>query len=116
MSAFSPILGRLGTGPGPLERDILEMLHAERAIPLPARYAVEGPAGDLSLHVVVGRRSAPLLSRLESQIAERNLGIKRLVLVDTPNDMLHQCSTRADLSEGAFESAAIERAMDMAGQ
>jgi phenylacetate-CoA ligase len=51
--AMSPVLGRVATdGTGLTARDVLEVLQAERELPMPTRYALsQGPGGPL-LHVV----------------------------------------------------------------
>lgn len=92
--ATSRILGRMDGG-ALSARDILELLQAERELPLPTRYAfmdgvlhVQGPPG--------------LLPRLEERAADLALPVAGIVLEE---ELPVPCRVRADLRERDFEEA-----------
>ena len=97
--ATSRIQGRMAAGEL-TTRDVLDLLQAEPALPLPTRYAVE----DGVLHVVSGKDDPALLGRLEDRAA--GLPLKGVALVETPDDLPAPCQVRADLIEHSFEQAA----------
>ncbi|MFB8088276.1 phenylacetate--CoA ligase family protein [Streptomyces sp. NPDC055992] len=108
LPATSQILGRWS---GPLSiavptRSVLELLEAERDVPLPARYAlIEGLPGP-RLHVLVRRLpAAGLLGRLEERATALGLGLNAIVLHDDPATMPPTGPVRADLREHTFEPA-----------
>ena len=103
--AMSQILGRMA-GPALATRDVLELLQAERALPLPTRYALEETPAGPRLHVLADRISRPLLARLEERAADLELPIAGIVLVDDPADLPAPCLVRADLREHSFERVA----------
>lgn len=83
--ATSPVLGRAAltatAGDRPLyQRDVLEVLESEPAVPLPARWALEAAADGADLHVAVADDDAALLGRLEDAVAERGLPVRKVVL------------------------------------
>ncbi|MEQ4723139.1 AMP-binding protein [Nonomuraea sp. B19D2] len=97
--ATSRILGR-AVDAEVTTRDVLDLLQAEAAVPLPTRFAIE----DGVLHVVSGKDDPALLGRLEERVGA--LKIKGIRLVETPDDLPHPCHVRADLIEQSFEHAA----------
>lgn len=101
--ATSRILGRV-TGSQLTTKDVLELLHGERVLPLPTRYALEetGSAGATVLHVVAERASRKLLARLEERAADLALPLAGIVLVEDPADLPTPCRVRADLREHTF--------------
>jgi phenylacetate-coenzyme A ligase PaaK-like adenylate-forming protein len=82
LPATSRLLGRAAgpDGPGMYTRDVLNLLEAERAVPLPCRYAVEPAADGADLHVLVERADPALRARLEERAADRGLPLRKLVL------------------------------------
>lgn len=83
--ATSPVLGREALNARdddrPLyQRDILELLEAERALPLPARYGVEAADDGVALHVLGPADDPELVTRLEEQAASRGLPVRKIVL------------------------------------
>jgi acyl-CoA synthetase (AMP-forming)/AMP-acid ligase II len=104
LPATSPIVGRAAhyTG-GVTSREVLEVLQAERALPLPTRHSLSGDPRRPMLHVVAGRCSATLLARLEDRAAARGLAVHGIALVEDPADLPAPCRLRADLYEHSFE-------------
>ncbi|MGW5399161.1 phenylacetate--CoA ligase family protein [Streptomyces sp. NPDC003952] len=103
MPATSRILGRQSGGVRDLTtRAVLDVLQAERAIPLPTRFAVvEDPGGPL-LYAVAGRAATPaLLARVEER--SRHLPLAGVVLVKDLDELPLPCPARADLIEHSFE-------------
>ncbi|MFB4268021.1 phenylacetate--CoA ligase family protein [Nonomuraea sp. GTA35] len=96
LPAASRVLGRMSPG-GVTTRDVLDLLQAEHALPLPTRYALEG---DL-LYVVAGKHDPGLLGRLEERA--HGLPLTGIVLVETAEDLPAPCRLRADLLELSFE-------------
>lgn len=102
--ATSPLLGRVAltvsAGDRPLyQRDVLEVLESEPAVPLPARWAVEAAADGVDLHVLVDEDDAALLGRLEDAVAERGLPVRKVVLHTGPSSMPPPQFARAWLRE-----------------
>ncbi|MCO6007356.1 AMP-binding protein [Actinoallomurus purpureus] len=108
--ATSRILGRV-TGSDLTTRDVLELLQAERALPLPTRYAIEetGDPGGPVLHVVAERASRTLSARLEGRVADLALPLSGVVLVEDPADLPTPCRVRADLREHTFHTVPAGR-------
>ncbi|MEZ0114944.1 phenylacetate-CoA ligase [Catenulispora sp. EB89] len=107
MAASSDILGRYD---GPLSvavptRSILDLLEAERAIPLPARYCLVDEPGGPVLHVVARQRSARILGRLEERAAALGVAVKGIVVHDDAELLPARNTVRADLREYSFDSA-----------
>jgi phenylacetate-coenzyme A ligase PaaK-like adenylate-forming protein len=105
--AMSPVLGRIATdGSGLTTRDVLEVLQAERDLPMPTRYALsQSPSGPL-LHVVAPGCSRQLLARLEERAADCGLAVSGIVLADDPMELPAPSPARSDLRELTFESGA----------
>jgi phenylacetate-CoA ligase len=83
LPATSRVLGRAAAGPdGPViyTRDVLDLLEAEHAVPLPCRYALEPAADGADLHLLVEREDPALRARLEAGAADRGLPLRKLVL------------------------------------
>ncbi|MET7462384.1 AMP-binding protein [Nonomuraea sp. NPDC005501] len=97
--ATSRLLGRSVDGEV-TTRDVLDLLQAEPALPLPTRFAIE----DGVLHVVSGKDDPALLGRLEERAGA--LAIRGIRLVETPDELPSPCQVRADLIEHSFEHAA----------
>ncbi|GAB3990578.1 hypothetical protein GCM10029978_118830 [Actinoallomurus acanthiterrae] len=102
--ATSRPLGRV-TGSDLTTRDVLELLQAERTLPLPTRYALKEDSGGTVLHVVAERASRTLLARLEGRVADLALPLSGVVLVEDPADLPTPCRVRADLREHTFHTA-----------
>jgi hypothetical protein len=105
MAASSDVLGRYD---GPLSvavptRSILDLLEADRAIPLPARYRLADEPGGPLLHVVARRRSGQVLARLEDRAASQGIGLKGIVVHDDAQGLPARNAVRADLREHSFE-------------
>ncbi|SEL42759.1 phenylacetate--CoA ligase family protein [Nonomuraea pusilla] len=100
--ATSRLLGRAGPG-GVTTRDVLDLLQAEPALPLPTRHALD----DGLLYVVAGGAAAGDRSALLARLEERaeGLPLTGIVLVETPDELPHPCRVRADLLEHGFERA-----------
>jgi phenylacetate-coenzyme A ligase PaaK-like adenylate-forming protein len=107
--ATSRILGRMTAG-AVTTRDLLDLLQAERALPLPSRYALDETARGSVLHVVAGRVSRSLLARLEERAAALALPLHGIVLVGDAAELPRPCPVRADLRETSFEPRGVERA------
>jgi len=105
LPATSRVLGRIGAGAGHRTRDILDVIEGERALPLPARYSLVEDVGGSRLHVVASEPSRVLLDRLESRIAERDLGVSEVILVEDAGKLPVPCPVRADLREHSFEAS-----------
>ncbi|MGC0418162.1 phenylacetate--CoA ligase family protein [Embleya sp. AB8] len=110
LPATSPILGRW-TGPLSTRittRSVLELLEAEREIPLPARYALIEETAGPRLHVLA-RPSADrrrLLGRLEDRATAAGMSVAAIVVHEDPDDLPPTGPVRADLREHTFESTA----------
>ncbi|MFI7692648.1 phenylacetate--CoA ligase family protein [Nonomuraea sp. NPDC049655] len=96
LPATSRVLGRVSPG-GLTTRDVLDVLQAEHALPLPTRWSLEGSL----LYVVAGKSDAGLLGRLEERA--HGLPLDGIVLVETADDLPAPCRLRADLLELSFE-------------
>jgi phenylacetate-coenzyme A ligase PaaK-like adenylate-forming protein len=113
MPASSAILGRYS---GRLSlaaptRAVLELLEAERAIPLPVRYClVEDVRGPL-LHVAVPHPSAALSSRLEERAGVLLPSLAGIVLHGDVSELPTPVPVRADLREHSFETAGRSRTL-----
>ncbi|MFI6319853.1 phenylacetate--CoA ligase family protein [Nonomuraea sp. NPDC050556] len=91
--ATSRILGRMVGDQGLTTRDILDALQAERDLPLPSRYALDGGV----LYVVADKKDRALAVRLEERLSTG------VVLVEGPEELPAPCHVRADLIEHSFE-------------
>lgn len=83
--ATTPILGRVGApvaadGRVLHHRDVLELLEAEPAVPLPCRWAAVPADDGAELHVLARRDQLELQARLEGQAQERRLPVSKVVL------------------------------------
>ncbi|MFF4196689.1 phenylacetate--CoA ligase family protein [Nonomuraea sp. NPDC001831] len=96
LPATSRVLGRRSPG-GLTTRDVLDLLQAEHALPLPTRYALEGTL----LYVVAGKAEQGLLGRLEERA--HGLPLTGIVLVESAEDLPTPCRLRTDLLEISFE-------------
>lgn len=104
LPATSPLLGKATAsataGGRPFhQRDVLEVLEAERAVPLPVRYALEVADDGVDLHVRVVEDDPALRDRLEAGAAERGLPLRKLVLHDDDATMPPPQFQRAWLRE-----------------
>ncbi|MEV4759268.1 hypothetical protein AB0J86_29800 [Micromonospora sp. NPDC049559] len=103
--ATSDVIGRY-TGELSLRvphRDVLEVLDAEPAVPLPVRYALVDQRLGPVLHVSVERSSPALLARLEEAVAARGLDICGVMLHEDAADLPRTPPLRADLTERSFD-------------
>ncbi len=111
--ASGDIVGRYS---GPLSlavptRSVLELLEAEREIPLPVRYSLVGDPADpddpskAMLHVAVNRASPALLGRLEDGATRAGLPIGGIVLHEDAATLPSPTPLRVDLREHTFELA-----------
>ncbi|MEU8141191.1 AMP-binding protein [Nonomuraea sp. NPDC048901] len=100
--ATSRVLGRLSPS-SVTTRDVLDLLQAEREIPLPTRYVLEETRSGPVLHAVTGNVSRALVSRLEERAADLGLPLRGIELVDDPAALPGLCRVRADLREHTFE-------------
>ncbi|MGA8113679.1 MAG: AMP-binding protein [Actinocatenispora sp.] len=85
--ATSPLLGKAEFSPGQgstrlYQRDILELLEAERALPLPIRYRTDPASDGFDLHVQGPEDDTALLSRLETRASDAGLPVRKIVLHD----------------------------------
>jgi phenylacetate-CoA ligase len=90
LPATSRLLGRAAASPdGPpiYARDVLDLLEAERGVPLPCRWAVEPASDGVDLHVLVERDDPALRARLEGRAGDRGLPLRKLVLHTDPDGM-----------------------------
>lgn len=116
MPASSDIIGRY-TGPLSIAvptRSILELLEAERAVPLPARYSLVGDPDRAVLHVLVERCSPALLGRLEDRATRAALPLADIVLHEDAAALPSPAPLRADLREHTFELTARPLTADVA--
>ncbi len=106
--AMSRVLGRIATdGTRLTARDVLEVLQAERELPMPTRYAIsQSQAGPL-LHVFAPGCPAPVLARLEERAADRGLPVRGIVLADDLLDLPVPSPARSDLRELTFEAGGM---------
>jgi hypothetical protein len=116
MPASSDIIGRYSD---PLSiavptRSILEVLEAERGVPLPARYSLVGEPGRAVLHVGVGHTSPALRGRLEERATRAGLPLAAIVLHEDAATLPSPAPLRADLREHTFELAARHRTAEAA--
>jgi phenylacetate-coenzyme A ligase PaaK-like adenylate-forming protein len=110
LPATSPIMGRAAQfSGGPTSRAVLEVLQAERALPMPTRYTLSGDPVAPMLHVVADGRSARLLARLEDRATARRLAVSGIALVEDPAALPAPCRLRADLYEHSFETSRPQR-------
>lgn len=103
----SDILGRYA---GPMSiavptRSVLELLEAERSVPLPARFSVVEGADGPMLHIVVNGPSTGLLGRLEDEATRLGLRLAGIVLHADRSELPTAAPCRADLREHTFERA-----------
>ncbi|MGH3389658.1 MAG: phenylacetate--CoA ligase family protein, partial [Actinomadura sp.] len=96
--ATSRVLGRM-TAEALTTRDVLDLLQAERELPLPTRYALDDAGRGTVLYVVADRISRALLARLEERAADLALPLAGIVLVDDSAELAAACRVRADLRE-----------------
>jgi phenylacetate-CoA ligase len=103
LPATSRLLGRQAHAaddrPPLFQRDVLDLLEAERALPLPVRYAVRAGDDGFDLDVLADRDDPLVRSRLESGIADRDLPIRKLQLHTDPDTMPQPAFYRALLHE-----------------
>lgn len=102
--ATSPILGKLTAG-ALTTRDLLEVLQAERQLPLPTRYALTETTAGARLHVVAGTTDRGLLTRLEARAADAALPLAGIVLAEDATRLPAPCPVRADLREQTYGSS-----------
>ncbi len=120
LPATSPIVGRAKHyAGGPTTRDVLEVLQAERGIPLPTRFSLSGDPQRPALHVVVPGGDPATLSSVEERAAARGLSVSEIRLVDDVGMLPEPCRVRADLYEHSFEvprsAPLINHAMSVEG-
>lgn len=108
LPATSRILGR-EVAVGLTTRDVLDLLQAERELPLPTRFAVDSTSGGPVLHVVSGQADRRVLARLEGRAASLGLPLRGIVLVRDPSDLPALCPVRADLMEHSFDRPSTDR-------
>jgi phenylacetate-coenzyme A ligase PaaK-like adenylate-forming protein len=108
--ATSRILGRAGTAAAHRARDILDVLEGERAVPLPARYALMETTCGARLYVVVSDPSPEVIGRLESGLFRRDAGIAEVIAVADEAELPVPCPVRADLREPSSAAARYEAA------
>jgi phenylacetate-CoA ligase len=116
MPASSDIVGRY-SGPLSVElptRSILELLEAERAVPLPVRYSLAGEPGRAVLHVAAPHASPALRGRLEERATRAGLPLAAIVLHEDAATLPSPAPLRADLREHTFELAARHRTAEAA--
>lgn len=103
LPATSRILGRATptsrAGQELFQRDVLDLLEGERALPLPVRYAVRPGDDGADLHVLASRDDPRLLARLEEGISRRALPVRKLRLHTDPDQMPQPTFYRAMLHE-----------------
>lgn len=103
MPATSPLLGRASTFPGivrPLyQREILQLLEAETAIPLPVRYSVEPVSEGIRLNVLVNHPERTLQSRLADRASASDLPVTEVALYTDLTHMPNPQFNRALLQE-----------------
>jgi phenylacetate-coenzyme A ligase PaaK-like adenylate-forming protein len=104
LPATSPLLGKATlsatAGGRPVyQRDVLEVLEAEPAVPLPVRYALDPADDGVDLHVRVVEDDDGLRDRLEAAAAARGLPLRKLVLHDDDTTMPPPQFMRAWLRE-----------------
>lgn len=92
LPATSPLLGKATMSPQLEERtlyqrDILELLEAEPAVPLPCRYGVTVSADGIGLHVLADAKSAGLDRRLREQAGDRLLPLASVTVHTDPSRM-----------------------------
>lgn len=102
--ATSPLLGKATACPAAggqvvHQRDVLEVLEGEPAVPLPVRYALEVADDGVDLHVRVAEDDPALRDRLEAGAVERGLPLRKLVLHDDDTTMPPPQFQRAWLRE-----------------
>lgn len=110
LPATSPVLGKAtlcaAAGDRPVyQRDVLEVLEAEPAVPLPARYALDVADDGVDLHVRVAEDDDALRDRLEAAAGERRLPLRKLVLHDDDTTMPPPQFMRAWLRETSIVRA-----------
>lgn len=105
--ATSPILGKQTTS-ALTTRDLLEVLQAERQLPLPTRYALTDTAAGTMLHVFAGTANRSLLTRLEARVADAALPLAGIVLAEDATELPALCPVRADLREQTFTRSGRE--------
>jgi phenylacetate-CoA ligase len=79
-AAFSPELA----GQVLYQRDVLELLEAEPALPLPVRYQTDATADGFDLQVFGPVDDPALVARLERRAADLQLPVRKIVLHDDP--------------------------------
>lgn len=110
LPATSPIVGRARHyAGGPTTRQVLEVVQAERAVPLPTRHSLDGDPANPNLYVVAPGHSPRLLSRLEERATAAGLAVAQIRLVESADDLPQPCRVRADLYEHSFETSRHEQ-------
>jgi len=108
LPAVSPIMGRLPVGapiPRVTDREALELLQSEEELSLPTRYVLDNQdANHPILYVVADRAHRSLVARLEQRIADSNLPLHAIVLVEDRDELPEPCLLRADLREDSHVS------------
>jgi phenylacetate-coenzyme A ligase PaaK-like adenylate-forming protein len=102
--ATSPLLGKAEFSPTVrdlrlYQRDVLELLERQVAVPLPVRYQVAAAADGFDLHVLGPEDDPALVARLETHAAEHDLPIRKIVLHDDPAALARPQFVRALLRE-----------------
>jgi phenylacetate-coenzyme A ligase PaaK-like adenylate-forming protein len=112
--AVEPLLGKaaLTTAAGTTaihQRDVLEALQAEPALPLPTRYSVRAGGGTVELHVFAGPvADGAAGAALHRRIAERLPGLDRITLHADRHDVPDPVPLRTDLRETHFGNRSRE--------
>jgi phenylacetate-CoA ligase len=108
--AVAPLLGKMAmtavVGAGPVyQRDVLQALQVERALPLPTRYSIQTCGGAAVLHVAVGAASATVdgdSEVLRLRILTRLPTFADVVFHADPADLTDPAPLRTDLRETHF--------------
>ncbi len=91
------------------QRDVMELLEGERAIPLPCRYALDSSAEGFDLHVLVRLEDRQIARRLEHRAADMGLPLRQVRLYTNKANMPPTVPVRADLREVTFTQQNLAR-------
>jgi phenylacetate-coenzyme A ligase PaaK-like adenylate-forming protein len=91
-------------------REVMEALESVEAVPLPARFGFWAVPGGVAVEVVVKRNTLSVRRQLEQSLAEWDVPLQELYLVEDRCQLRQPFPLRGDLREDTFDSLAVPQA------
>lgn len=86
-------------------RDVLEALEAVEEVPLPARCGFWAVPGGVAVEVAVRQATSNLRRTIERALAERDIPVQKLYILEDARQLRHPLPLRCDLRESSFSQS-----------